>query len=206
MTPEALMYDIIVNTVRYTPQPGHYVLDLGAHYGYFSLYCAARGAHVTAYEPLEENYRELVRISRDIAPQLGFPTIITHRQAVTDAYGERLLWYNRDNPGASSLLRQSDFDPVPVSTVPLSAALRMPDLPDMLWDCVKVDVEGAEAEIFLAASNMDLKRIRFLTMELHNDVLSLEQHDALYKRMLHAFPKSEAQRNGDRVVQILCWS
>jgi FkbM family methyltransferase len=199
-SPEALMWDVIVNAVRYTPQPGDWVLDIGAHHGIFALYCAARGAHVRAYEPETENFRELER-QRLIAESLGCPPMEIINSAVWSESGTRFLWINPENSGASCMVKSVGFgERIDVRAVSIEEALQ-----GRIWDCVKVDVEGAEWEIFARAKPEHLSRMKYLTMELHNHILTQERHDELIAKLKSGFTHAECIpecRNGQATGRI----
>jgi FkbM family methyltransferase len=178
-SPEALMWDIMWNAVQYTPLPGHRVLDLGAHHAYFSLYCAARGATVKAYEPLKENYDHAVEtlnrggcrgsvelINKAVWPQ---PTI--------------RIWKNPDNTGASTTGEVGDL----VECDTLHQALG-----GQVWDCVKVDIEGAERVIFRDLPKEDFSLIRYLTMEMHLHAMTREEENDLISTLRQGFSKVNA--------------
>jgi FkbM family methyltransferase len=182
-SPDVSMWKVIINEQNYTPKSGDRVLDLGAHHGFFSMYCSARGALVRAFEPDPDNFIQLEQ-KIAIAKNMDAPPFTAIQAAVWSESGEKLLWRDPADSGANSMLRaMSDFS-IMVKTVSLSEALC-----GNRWDCVKVDVEGAEAQIFLTAKAESYRQIAYLTMELHNDVLTQEQNRALVMRMRKEFPR-----------------
>lgn len=207
---EALLWDVVTNAHRYIPTPGDRVLDLGAHFGVFSLYCASRGCNVVAYEPLPEAFRELQHSAR-VADEIGLGKIFPQDLAVWSGAQFVTLWKPADMPSAiGSVL------PIPVSfinpsvwrvpAISLRTALGYADV-----DCVKVDIEGAEYEVFRAAEQQDLDRIKFLTLEIHNDLLPKERREELIAKLVAAFPQHEkisVKVNGqptDDIATLLCW-
>lgn len=175
------LWEICVNEHRYTPQVYHRVLDIGAHRGWFSLYCATRGALVSAYEPDPDAFKYLVE-QIDVSKKCGGTVITPHNAGVWSQEGQRLLW-RREHHIANSMLRPSDSS-VMVRTVSLTQALD-----GKRWNCVKCDAEGAELQIFLTAKREDFALIGYLSMELHSDVLTLDQNNALMNRLRNEFPK-----------------
>jgi FkbM family methyltransferase len=203
---EALLWDVITNAHRYVPVPGHRVLDLGAHFGMFSLYCAARGANVVAYEPSPEAFTNLIH-SAAIARDIGLGSIEPINAAVWKERGVKEFNLSKRSTGENSLLERAGIlSKTMIPTFTLRDALR-----DWNWDCVKVDIEGAESETFLATTQQDLKLIRFLTMEIHNDLLTVAAVKTLIYLLELSFPKVQklfVKKDGletDIVSTILCW-
>ena len=203
---EALCWDVITNAHRYLTKPGDRVLDLGAHFGMFALHCAARGCLVDAYEPAEEAFAELQH-SAAVAKEIGLGVISCYRYAIWSSVGYRSMSFSKDSTAANSLIpRLTDTGFTSVRTVDLHSALR-----GETWDCVKMDVEGAEAEIFSVVDHADFARIKFLTIEIHNDILDLEVRRALVSQLQSAFPHNEVipvKVNGEPardVATLLCW-
>lgn len=203
---EALLWDVITNAHRYVPKRGDRVLDLGAHFGMFSLYCAARGASVVAYEPSFEAFGNLIH-SAAIARDIGLGNIEPINAAVWKTTGFMDLNLSVKSTGENSLLGREGISSVAtVHTITLHDALE-----NRYWDCVKVDIEGAEYETFMAASKEDLYGIRFLTMEIHNDLLPVDAVKILISRLEDNFARIQkmfVKKNGietDVVSTILCW-
>src|SRR5262252_769337 len=170
------MFDIVVNEQRYTPKFGDRVLDLGAWYGHFTFYCASRGTIVKAYEPLPEVFADF---AHNLSKQPWAQNVTAINKAISSHDHRRELFVD-PNDRASSFFRPGR--PIIVDVETLSEALE-----DKTWQCVKVDIEGAEYELLMHASGEELNRISYLTVELHNDVLMEEQHDALIRRMSAVF-------------------
>jgi FkbM family methyltransferase len=178
-SPEALMWDIVTDAVRYTPQSGHRVLDLGAHWAYFSLYCAARGASVKAYEPLKENYDRAVETLNSGGCRGNVELI---NKAIWPQPTTR-IWKDPDNTGASTTGEVGDL--VECDTLHQS-------LDGKIWDCVKVDIEGAERVIFRNLPKEDFGLIRYLTMEMHLHAMTREEENELLDTLRWGFPNVNA--------------
>jgi FkbM family methyltransferase len=179
----ALMWDVVCNAHRYTPRHGDRVLDFGAHYGLFSLFCAARGCHVKAYEPTPDTFTELIH-SAAVASDIGLGSIEPIRAAVWSDSGIKSLWLCPETSGSNSFMRgkyEGTFETI--QTVSLKQALD-----GLIWDCVKMDIEGAEHEVLTKAGTDDLELIRFLTVEIHNDILSFEQRAEVAQVLKQSFP------------------
>jgi FkbM family methyltransferase len=116
-------------------EPGHFVLDLGAHLGTFSLAAAARGARVVAVEASPRN-AEFLRAS---ARANDFGSLRVVEVAVNDAPGvvrfrHEGAWGQITDGWAPGV--------VEVQAQPVSEILREDDVGRV--DLVKLDVEGSE--------------------------------------------------------------
>lgn len=229
----ALMFDVITNAHRYVPREFDSVLDLGAHFGMFSLYCAARGAEVVAFEPASAAFEELQHSSR-VAAEIGMGAIWPMKYGVWNKGEDQLLYLCPETTGSNSIVRTIpiDADITTVSTskferirvVSLSTALsadqmvagraiediqRKPSA--KMWSCVKMDIEGAEYEVLRTTSTHDLRRIKFLTMELHNDILTRDQCkeiDDLLRgvySLVETLPVKVQGQATDQVSAYYCW-
>lgn len=164
----ALLWDVVTNAHRYTPRPGDTVLDLGAHFGMFSLFCAARGCEVAAYEPQGIPFHEL-KHTAEVAAEIGYGHIWPHREAVWSTYRTVNLVAKLGGTSATASLIRTEGTLVDVvEAVPFDKLLN-----EHAWQCVKMDIEGAEWEL-LTKSKL-LGNIGFLTVEIHNDILGPEK-------------------------------
>lgn len=157
---------------RFKPAPGMRVMDIGANAGIFSAFCAANGAHVTAYEPFVAPYllitkmieltglKELLHaINKAVWMHTGNCRYIGN---ITSLDGACTV-FNGGLETAGVPWTRSDIENAPmVSCISLDDAVG-----DQRWDCVKIDIEGAEAEVILHASTETLKRIAFMYVEFH---------------------------------------
>lgn len=208
----ALMWDIVCNAQRYSPRWGHKVLDLGAHFGMFSLFCASRGCDVTAIEPDPKTFLELMH-SCEVAKEIGQGEITPIRAAVCGTAGERAFWRHPETSGSNSLIQKKGMlDQIPYLTQIYVPAITLKSaLGETNWNCVKVDIEGSEYEAFITADSHDFAKINYLTMEIHNDILSLANRNELIERLKAEFPDFDAipvmvnGRATSDLVSIMCW-
>jgi FkbM family methyltransferase len=163
---EALLWDVVTNAHRYQPKEGDWVLDLGAHFGMFALYCAARGASVVPIEPTPASFDELChteRVAREIGKGLLFPRNIA-------AWDEECFLVMRARPetNASNSALRKEGDRYEVRALPLDQIIG-----PQHFDCIKCDIEGAELRVLKAFTKW--KQCKFLSIEIHNDILSKEE-------------------------------
>lgn len=204
---ESLLWDVVCNVHRYIPKPLHRVLDLGAHFGMFSLYCASRGCYVKAYEPNPEVFSELMHTA-EVAKEIGLGRINPVRMAIWSAKGVGCVRKRSESSAANVVIPSEVSDPQQgqVACVCLREAME-----GKYWHCVKVDVEGAEAEIFSSVEDEDFQRIGFLTIEIHNDLIPRYVRTMLQGKLKAHFPNWEevpVKVNGaptDDTASLFCW-
>lgn len=158
---------------RFQPFKGAKVLDIGANLGIYSAYCAANGADVVAYEPHPRVFQMLesmvnssglqervTLVNKAVWTYNGKVTFLSHASPVKE-YG-----FMRYNGGLQSeginFTDQEKMSDAIAECVTLDEVIG-----DQDFDCVKVDIEGAEFEIFLTANPDTLRRIQFAYVELH---------------------------------------
>lgn len=133
------------------------MLDIGANIGAVTVFAASLGADVVAVEPEPENRALLV----DNIARNG----VSGQCRVFDVavMGEGGVVNVEAGHGHSRVVGAPNGHTVEVEAVSLAGLLDRAG-----WSCVdvvKVDVEGAEYQIFGAASSEVLRRIRYLTLE-----------------------------------------
>lgn len=156
---------------RFTPA-GKRVMDIGANAGIWSAFCGANGAHVDAYEPFLRpfavlsgtigtcNLQKYVKAFNSaiwtytgIVPYFGHVSTLDN---VCPAFNGGLLTdgvkWTPDDKQNSEMVKCISLDDA---------------IGDETWDMVKIDVEGAEFEILLAASPAKLNQIKFMYIEFH---------------------------------------
>jgi FkbM family methyltransferase len=137
---------------------GDTAVDIGAHYGIYSILMSAmcgRSGTVVSFEP-DPYAREVLK--RNLALNPGLKPPIIECSACSDARGEATL-FSRGGNAQSSLVRSGvEFAPEHKSeqfTVPLvtlDSYLADKGLSTPRW--VKIDPEGAEIRILKGASNL----------------------------------------------------
>lgn len=153
--------------------PGHVVLDLGAHVGYFSERVASRGAEVIAFEPHPENFARLSRRAQ-------ISTIAAINKAAADDDCVARLFECPTNSGAHSLRRHDQCvgGGVWVGQVDIGKWL---DRLGLAPDFIKVDTEGSEVKILESLFSYGVRVP--MAVETHSD-----EH---YDRCLEACSRHE---------------
>jgi FkbM family methyltransferase len=150
--------DKYVGATGYAPREGDIVVDIGAGIGEFTLWCAATGAHVIAFEP----------------DPLAFACLEKNTASLTDVQiFPYALWKERTNlrlhgsldTAESSLIEDGKANSrnVDVEAWPLDRLQFMTRLP--VVDLLKIDGEGVEPEIILGASRT-LIRTRVVAIDI----------------------------------------
>jgi FkbM family methyltransferase len=134
-----------VQACRSWLRPGMTVIDVGAHAGYYTvLFSRLVGAsgRVFAFEPHPANFELLSRNVRRRAAG----NVHTCRAAVSDREAQADFWQAPLSLGHSLLPVKAGAERMRVQTVTLDAFCRREALEHV--DLVKIDVEGAEPEVF----------------------------------------------------------
>lgn len=154
------------NYAGFVPRDGWKVLDIGANIGVFSLWAQKKGAVVTSYEPGISTYDCLKRNCAGRA-------IATHHAAVVGEPrpGGRVDLYVHDERSTRNTLVGHEIG----TGRPLSEKVSVPAVPiaDVMSepvDLLKVDVEGAEFEVFEHATDEQLRRAERIVLEFHRSV------------------------------------
>lgn len=151
----------------YTPAANDLILDIGANVGAFSLWLAQQSptARVFAVEPSAENFAEL---TRNLS---GWPhRVVTMRVAVSGreglgviSDGGRRSVDHRVEPLTTESAGANAFELVTLEKLMALAGAHYVDL-------LKMDIEGAEFDVFEQVSEATLRRMRRLAIEYHDNI------------------------------------
>ena len=157
--------------------PGDTVLDAGANIGFTALYFLKCGAgEVHAFEPDPRNFRRLAQL------QTG-DKVLVYPEALGSEDGELEFIISRSHNQGSTLDRRmlekfpevfagSERIKVRVCTLPAK-------LPEIHFDFMKIDVEGAEAALLRGAQTiLESHPPRVILIECYDDMFN-EVHDIL---------------------------
>jgi len=130
----------IVSTV---PADGDVVIDVGAYVGVFTAVAAIRGARVHAFEP-DPVAREALERMLELNPELA-ARVIVHPEALGSSDRVGKLSSERLGNSMASLVRDQ---PDETDVLVRDAAMALSECGIAACSLLKVDVEGAEYEIF----------------------------------------------------------
>jgi FkbM family methyltransferase len=146
-------------------RPGDTVLDVGAHFGIYTLLASelvGPSGRVVAFEPdpvsrsqLERNVRGARASNVEVRPE-----------AVADSHGGGRLTAGALGTGDTSLTGGEHGLQVPTVTLSAFCAER-----EVTPDVLKVDVEGGEAAVLGGASPDLLRGLRAVILEVHEPML-----------------------------------
>jgi FkbM family methyltransferase len=176
---------VLGNYIGFTPFKGAQVMDIGANVGIWSSFCALNGADVTAYEADPVTY-EIMRSSFEKANlQINAVNAAVWLHSGTCQFrgvGESVLdgfcrngaiqivgaGINGTGDVTEGKFRGNTPELQPeMQVIPCLSLTEALD--DRVWDCVKMDIEGAEFELLMTVPSEVLRRhIRYMHVELHN--------------------------------------
>ena len=141
------------------------ILDLGAHYGYFSLWLQSNRPkdkiHSIMVEPSQRCRRSLEKMVQYPILQSRFKYF---QAAVSNPNKESTLFFERSFMGGSLFSSSSAACSYEVKTLNLSGE---PNLKEQSFDLIKCDLEGSEWDFLIHYSSL-LKNSKFLVMEWHS--------------------------------------
>jgi FkbM family methyltransferase len=216
-----------VSIVRTLVDPGMVIADIGANVGFYTLQMAAavgRVGRILAFEPDAFNFRQLQRRANKTA--LG--NVDAYQVAVGDCERRATLYSSAYNRADNRLNRSHAEKHVESSDVHVK---RLDDFlsvtPHARIDALKIDVQGAEAEV-LRGADRTLKTVRWIWIEFSPEHLRgagqdpesfLERLDALGLDMyqlnesgalerltdLREYARTMVTRYGDLVLMARDW-
>ena len=140
-----------------------YVLDAGAHVGAFTVWAASRWPEckIVAIEP-NPGVREFLEMN--VRRNHLDDRVVVRPWAL--AAGPGLRWLHLDSDSAASGLTASAMKgDIEVETVGLTTAIASTGFPEI--DLLKIDIEGAEYEVFDATHPADIRSVGQCVVECH---------------------------------------
>jgi len=143
------------------------IVDAGAHIGLASLWYANRypDARIIALEPDRKNYQLLKRNTR------FYPNIVALNAALWSSSGTVALTDPHEDSWAFQVRRQEDASVSDVLVPSICLSDLMEDFNLDHIDLLKVDIEGAEKEVFEDSAEW-IDRVSAMVIELHDHLKS----------------------------------
>lgn len=132
------------------------IFDIGANFGYYALLAGKTypKAQVYAFEPIPDTYSDLTANINLNQLTNVVPVQTAISRLIPDMKISGGMFYSDIEPGASSLVNIRERNTIQLIEVPL---IQMDDFcaeHNIYPDFIKVDVEGAELQVFQGASNV----------------------------------------------------
>ena len=151
MAPDLLTYgaydEFEADILRKHIQPGDVALDIGAHWGYFTLVISrlvGETGRVYAFEPDPDNFKLLLK-NKELNK---LDNVLPERLALSDKSGQARLFLDKSNFGNKSFAKEN----IPAADRGGGIDVRTVTLDEYLngrkIDFIKIDVQGAEAYVF----------------------------------------------------------
>jgi len=155
----------------YTPKSEDVIVDVGANIGLFTIQAAQINpkARIAAFEPFPENFECLSRN----AINLGLKNVTLHTNAVSSHYEQGLIVETGDRSLDHQLSKQSEkpsdmSNCTPVNVIPIEGIFDILKANEI--SLLKVDIEGAEQDVFESTSEKTLKCVDRMAIEYHDNL------------------------------------
>jgi FkbM family methyltransferase len=155
----------------YNPRFNDVIVDAGANIGLFTIQAAQinPNAKIAAFEPFLENFECL---SRNIS-NFDLKNVTLHTHAISSHYEQSLIVETGERSLDHQLIKQSEkpsdmSNCTPVSLIPLEGIFDI--IKANKISLLKVDIEGAEQDVFESTSEKTLKCIDRIALEYHDNL------------------------------------
>jgi FkbM family methyltransferase len=156
-----------VYTKHFPILDGYRVLDIGAHYGFFSVFAAqqGRGIKVVCYEPSKSTFGILRKNLDNNLPQ---ESSFAFNCGLSDKSEESIFYKPEGHDASGTLLKRNlgqTSSPIIEERVRIEEAGRIWDVFES-YDFAKLDCEGSELAI-LRCLGEQIKRLHYIVLEYH---------------------------------------
>lgn len=169
------------------------VLDIGANFGFFTLYAIDNGASkIYSVEPFPEAYENVKKLSENLP-------IIPINKAVSSKVDNVIMFLNKGGSASNCLSEYSDIfnnsgdhilvDPININDLIESIGSNI--------DLLKIDCEGSELDIFESITTENLNKIKKMVIETHSDYIDAFIKNKLFENNFEVKTKKNVVR-GER--------
>lgn len=159
-------YEIFVNNTYFSDKVyiggNDSVVDIGANIGMFSNYAALTTDNtVIAFEAEQNNYEALKTNVKN-------SNVLTHNMIVSDKPGKSKLYID-EYSGGHSIYSSNNLNNSRTSEYQTIITTTVDEIVEKYGeiDFLKIDIEGAEKEIFTSIKDETLKKIKKISLEFH---------------------------------------
>lgn len=147
-----------LEAIRRQIRPNDVVCDIGAHKGSYLYWLARWSAKVVAFEP-QPSLAEYLKIS---CRRMGITNVTVEQMAVAARAGTLPLYLpSKNSPGATLAAKFVDAESIAVPVTCLDEYFSQRQKPRLL----KIDVEGAELDVFKGAERLLIESKPFIVFE-----------------------------------------
>jgi len=155
---ERNIYEVDISNIK-----DYEFIDVGSNIGCFASFVGYLNAKkVIAVEPVQTTYQQMV----NNVNRLHLQNVIPLQRAAGSADNIAINLFTSSDSGLNSTYSKSENYDV-VNTITLKTLLSMLDTDSIFLKC---DCEGAEYDLLVDASNEDMKRIKTIAIEIHEDL------------------------------------
>jgi FkbM family methyltransferase len=180
-------YDFLPGKDPYTFKPfvGAKILDIGANLGMVTAFWAMNGADVTSYEADPETYKIMV----SMLTRVGLKANVTN--AAIWSHTGQVNFKGVGHMDGDRVCRNGGIESGPESQ-PVSCVTFASALGTTMWDCVKMDIEGAEYPVLMSTPLESMRNINYMNLEIHHEKhhpnwLTPQQVETLRRTLGHMF-------------------
>jgi FkbM family methyltransferase len=158
-----------VYTKHFPILEGYRVLDVGAHFGFFSVFaaCQNRGVRVVSYEPSKSTFQIL---RKNFDNNLDGENAFAFNVGLSDKSEETCFYKPKGHDASGTLFKRNIGEascPVIEERVRIEGASKIWEVFED-YDFAKLDCEGAELPI-LRSLGSQINRLHHLVLEYHHD-------------------------------------
>jgi FkbM family methyltransferase len=142
------------------------IIDIGAHVGYFTLYASniAKEGKIYAFEPTNQTYqilKENIKLNK-------LKNVKTTNCGVLDQVGTATLYSDEENSISNSMFKSNNKKIEKINVINITKIIEDNDINKI--NLLKLDCEGAEFLILMELSNVEIKKIEKISVEVHLDL------------------------------------
>jgi len=140
------------------------IMDIGAHIGGFVVSAALNfpQAKIYSFEPVEENYKMLIKNIR----LNNLTNVFAFNKAIMDKSGDSYIYLNPKNKGAHTTLADLGTGKQKITSITLQEFIENEKITKI--DFLKMDIEGAEFDVLMNCPKQILLLAERMGIEIHH--------------------------------------